>query len=112
MAQREPMRTKLRFERGAVGAALDQRGARCLIDLLQLTHLSQVDRDCTLVAVALRLDAAAHAPPPAGRRPRRVGAPGPAGQSPYVPPFARFNRGFKPARLNPLKPALPLPLLF
>src|SRR5262250_2730351 len=84
MSQREPMRTKLRFERWAVGAALDQGGARCLVDLLHLAHLSQVDRDCTLVAVALRLDAAAHARPAAERRHRRVGAAGPVEQSPYV----------------------------
>jgi hypothetical protein len=84
MAQREPVRTKLRFERGAVRATLDQRGARCLVDLLHLAHLSQVDRDRTLMAVAPRLDAAAHARSAAERRHGRVGAASPVKQSIYV----------------------------
>src|SRR2546425_4374346 len=91
MAQREPMWTKLRFQRGAVGAPLDQRGPRCLVDLLHLTHLSQVDRDCTRVAVALRLNTAAHARPAAERRHGRVGAAGPVEQSLYVRLVARIG---------------------
>ena len=38
MAQREPVRTQLRLQRRAVGAGLDQRGARGLVDLLHLAH--------------------------------------------------------------------------
>src|SRR5262249_46022215 len=68
MAQRKLVRAKLRFERRAVCAALDQRGARGLVDLLHLIHLAQVDRDRALVTVALRLDAATYARPTAERR--------------------------------------------
>jgi hypothetical protein len=32
MAQRDPVWAKLRFKRRAVGAALDQRGARSLVE--------------------------------------------------------------------------------
>ena len=52
VAQREPMWAKLCFERGAVGAGLDQRGARSLVDLLDLSHLAQVDRDRAPVPIA------------------------------------------------------------
>ena len=52
MAQREAMRAQLRFERRAVGAAFDQRGARRLVDLLHLAHLAQVDGHGALVIVA------------------------------------------------------------
>ena len=52
MAQRETVRLELRFERGTVGAALDQRGARRFVDLPHLAHLAQIDRDRALVAVA------------------------------------------------------------
>src|SRR5215468_1901684 len=99
MAQGQPMWTKLRFERGAVSAALDQRGARCLVDLLHLAHLSQVDRDCTRVAVALRLDATAHARPAAERRHGRVGAAGPVEQSLYVRLVARIGDDVWRARI-------------
>src|SRR5262249_62242663 len=58
MAQRESVRAQLRFERGPVGAGFDLRSARGLVDLLDLAHFAQVDRDRALVAVALRLDAA------------------------------------------------------
>src|SRR5215471_14052330 len=105
MAQREPMRTKMRLERRAVGAAFDERGARCLVDLLHLTHLSQVDRDCTLVAVALRLDAAAHARPAAERRYGRVGAAGPVEQSLYVRLVARICDDVRRARIIACKAA-------
>ena len=49
MAERQAMRLELRFERGAIGAALDQRGARRLVDLLHLAHLAQVDRHSAFV---------------------------------------------------------------
>src|SRR4051794_12501827 len=72
MAQREPMRLQLRFERGPIGAALDQRGARGFVDLAHFAHLAQVDRDRALVSVAKWLDAAAHARAAAERRDGRV----------------------------------------
>ena len=71
------MRLELRFERGAIGAALDQRSARRLIDLLHVAHLAQVDRHSTFVILAQRLDTAAHARSAAERRDGRVGAAGP-----------------------------------
>ena len=77
MAQRQSMRLELRFQRRAIGAAFDQRGARGLVDLLHFSHFAQVDRHRALVAVASRLDAAAHARAAAERRDRRVRVAGP-----------------------------------
>src|SRR6516165_5165750 len=119
MAQRKTVRTKLRFERGAVRATLDQRGARCLVDLLHLAHLSQVDRDrygvefsdafdrsgAALMAVALRLDAAAHARSAAERRHGRVGAASPVKQSIYVRLVARIGDDVGRGRIIACKPA-------
>ena len=105
MAQREPVRAKLRFERRAVGAALDQRGARGLVDLLHFAHLAQVDRDRALVAVALRLDAAAHARPAAERRHGRVDAAGPVEHGLHVRLVARIGDDVGRARIIACKAA-------
>ena len=70
MPQAEAMRLELVFQRGTIGAAFDQCGARRQVHLDDLGEMAQVERDRGLVpdAIDTRLDAAADARPAAKRR--------------------------------------------
>ena len=77
--QGDAMRLELVLQRGTIGAAFDQRGARGLVDLDHLAEMAQIECDGGLVAdaVGARLDTAADAGAAAERRQRGADTAGP-----------------------------------
>ncbi len=79
MPQRDAVRLKLVLQRWTIGTAFDQRGARYLIYLDNLTEIAQVKCNGCPVAKPIysRLDAAADARPAPERRQRGADTTGP-----------------------------------